>query len=66
VDVVLMFRSSEDIPDFLPDILAVNPQVLWMQKGIKNESAKKEAEAYGIYVVMDKCMMMEHKKIFGD
>ena len=66
VDVVLMFRPSEDISVFLPDILAVNPQVLWMQKGINHEPAKKEAEHHGIYVVMDKCMMMEHKKIFGD
>ena len=66
VDVVLMFRPSEDVPDFLPDILAVNPKVLWMQKGIKNEPAKKEAEHHGIYVVMDKCMMVEHRKTFGD
>ncbi|MBU7024385.1 MAG: CoA-binding protein [Theionarchaea archaeon] len=66
IDIVQMFRPSEEIMDFVPDILAVSPKVLWMQLGIKNEEARKEAEAHGIFVVMDKCMMVEHKRLFGD
>lgn len=64
-DIVLVFRPSEQVPEILSGILHVNPHVLWMQLGIKNEEVKKEAEAHGIYVVMDKCMMQEHKRIFG-
>jgi len=65
-DIVLVFRPSEQVPEVLSGILQVNPHVLWMQLGIKNEEVKKEAETHGIYVVMDKCMMQEHKQIFGD
>ncbi|MGD2251040.1 MAG: CoA-binding protein [Candidatus Methanofastidiosia archaeon] len=65
-DIVEMFRPSTEIMDFMPDILDVSPQVLWMQLGIKNEEAKKIAEANNIHTVMDKCMMQEHKKLFGD
>lgn len=65
VDIVLMFRPSEEVSTFLPDILEVSPRVLWMQLGITNEEAKREAEKHTIYVVMDKCMMREHKRLFG-
>lgn len=66
IDIVQMFRPSEDIVDFVPDILAVSPKVLWMQLGIEDERVRKEAEAHGIFVVMNKCMMIEHKRLFGD
>ncbi|MBU7043652.1 MAG: CoA-binding protein [Theionarchaea archaeon] len=66
VDVVLMFRPSENVPDFLEDILSIHPQVLWMQLGIKNSTVKEKAEQQGIQVIMDKCMMQEHERLFGD
>ena len=66
VDIVLMFRPSEEVAAYIPAIVQVNPKVLWMQLGIKNEEARQEAEARHIYVIMDKCMMAEHKRIFGD
>ena len=65
VDIVLMFRPSQEIGDFLPDIIKSSPKVLWMQLGIVNHEVKAEAEKHDIYVVMDRCMMVEHKKIFG-
>lgn len=65
VDIVLMFRPSQEIPGFIPDVTGISPKVLWMQLGIKSEEAKREAEVHNIYVVMDKCMMVEHKRIFG-
>lgn len=64
-DIVLMFRPSEEIMNFIPDVIKVSPRVLWMQLGITNEEAKKEAESHNIYVVMNKCMMVEHRRIFG-
>ena len=66
VDIVLMFRPSEKIMEFMPDIIRVSPKVLWMQLGIENEKAKKKAEAHNIFVVMNKCIMVEHKRLFGD
>lgn len=63
VDIVLMFRPSEEINKFMPAILEGSPKVLWMQLGISNQEAKAEAEKHGIYVVMDKCMMQEHKRM---
>jgi predicted CoA-binding protein len=65
-DIVLMFRPSEEISGFVPDVVAMMPTVLWTQLGIRNEEAKKTAEAHSIYVVMNNCMMAEHKRIFGD
>ncbi len=64
-DIVVMFRPSREIITFLPDILAVNPKVLWMQLGISDEEVKRRAEKHGIYVIMDKCMMVEHRRLFG-
>ncbi len=66
VDIVLIFRPSDEIPIFLPDIVKVSPKVLWMQLGIRNEQAGKEAESHGIYVVMDKCIKTEYERMFGD
>lgn len=64
-DIVLMFRPSEEVEKFLPDILEVHPRVVWMQLGISNAQVRREAETQGIYVVEDKCMMVEHRKLFG-
>lgn len=64
-DIVVMFRPSQEIVTFLPDILALNPKVLWMQLGISDEEVKRRAEEHGIYVIMDKCMMVEHRRLFG-
>jgi hypothetical protein len=66
VDIVLMFRPSEKVADSLEDILAVHPRVLWMQQGIYDDDVKRSAETHGIYVVMDRCMMREHKRLYGD
>jgi len=65
VDIVLMFRPSEKVSDSLDDILAVHPRVLWMQQGICNDDVKRSAETHGIYVVMDRCMMVEHRRLYG-
>lgn len=66
IDIVQMFRPSEEITNFMADILAVSPTVLWMQLGIESEEARKEAEAHGIFVVMNRCMMVEHRTLVGD
>jgi hypothetical protein len=62
IDIVDVFRTSQDIPKHLDDILAKKPTAVWFQSGIRNdEAARKLAEA-GIKVVQDRCMMVEHRR----
>lgn len=61
IDLVDIFRRSEDVPPVVDDAIAAGAKVVWMQLGIVNqESAKKAADA-GLDVVMDKCTMVEHR-----
>ncbi len=56
IDIVDIFRHSEDIPAIIPDVLAVNPKVLWLQQGIINDIAVKPVSDSGIKVYQDKCI----------
>ena len=64
LDIVNIFRPSEECLEVVKEAVTIKPKVIWMQTGIINEEAKKLAEKNGIKVVMDKCMMAEHKKFF--
>lgn len=60
IDIVDVFRRSEDVPPIADDAIAVGAKCLWMQEGIVNRQAAKKAEQAGLEVVMDRCIMMEH------
>jgi len=65
LDVVDIFRRSEDIPPIVDEVVEMHrrfgrPASIWMQLGIVNEAAAKRATAEGLDVVMDRCMMVEH------
>lgn len=60
IDIVDVFRKSEDIPQIIPDVLAVNPKVVWLQLGIRNDEAIKPCVAKGIIAIQDKCIKIEH------
>jgi predicted CoA-binding protein len=63
VDMVNIFRRSQDVPPHLDDILAKKPKSVWMQLGIQNDDvAKKLAEA-GIKVVQNRCLMVDHRQL---
>ena len=67
IDIVDVFRKSEDIPAVVDDALKKDGiKVLWMQLGIYNEDAEMKAKQNGIAVVYNRCMMEEHKRLFGD
>ena len=65
VDVVDIFRRSEDVPPVVND--AINKEgikVIWMQSGIYNEEAERKAKEKGMDVVFNRCMMVEHNRLF--
>ena len=68
VEVVDVFRRSEDVPPIVDQTIQLKerngkPYVVWMQLGIVNEEAAKRAKNASLTVVMDKCMMKEHKRL---
>ena len=64
-DVVNVFRLPKAIPGIVDEMIALGLKNLWVQKGIRNDEAAKTAEADGIAVVMDRCIMVEHRRLFG-
>ena len=65
VDVVDVFRKTEDVPPIAEDAIAIGAKVLWQQIGVKNEAAAASARAAGLETVMDRCMKIEHGRLFG-
>jgi predicted CoA-binding protein len=63
VDVVLIFRRSEAVPPIVEQAIRIQAKTVWMQQGIVNEAAAAQAQAAGLEVVMDHCMMVEHRKL---
>jgi uncharacterized protein len=68
IDVVNVFRKSENIPAVINDVLKKKDgiKVFWMQLGIHNEDAERKAKENGIDVVYNRCMMEEHKRLFDE
>ncbi len=64
VDIVCVFRPSEEVPSVLEDTLRRNDvKVFWMQQGISHGTAAKEARSHGLTVVQDACMGQEHRAL---
>ena len=63
VDMVNVFRRSQDVPPHVDDILAKKPKSVWLQLGIQtDEAARRFAEA-GIKVVQNRCLMVDHRNL---
>lgn len=63
IDVVDVFRRSQDINGHVEDILAKKPTAVWFQSGIRNDAAAEMLAKAGIKVVQDRCLMVEHRII---
>jgi uncharacterized protein len=63
VDLVDVFRRSEDINRHVEDILAKKPKAVWFQSGIRNDQVAEELAKAGIKVVQDRCLMVEHRRV---
>ena len=65
IDIVDCFRRSEEIPAIADEAIAIGAKVLWMQLGVTSEEARRKAEAAGLEVVQDRCLKIEHGRLFG-
>ncbi len=59
------FRRSEEIPALAEDAIAIGAKVLWMQLGVQHAEARSRAEAAGLEVVENRCVKIEHARLFG-
>ena len=65
VDIVDVFRKTADVMPIAEDAIAIGARVLWQQLGVKNEAAAAKARAAGLETVMDRCVKIEHGRLFG-
>ena len=65
IDVVQVFRRPEDVPPVVEQAIRIGAKIVWMQKGIVNEDAAQKAEAAGLKVVMNRCMMETHQRLLS-
>ncbi len=65
VDLVDVFRKSTEVMPIAEDAIAIGARVLWQQLGVKNVEAAARARAAGLEAVMDRCVKIEHGRLFG-
>jgi len=65
IDIVDIFRRSEGVPEIVDEALRKGARCIWMQEGVMNHEAGKKAEAAGIPVVMDRCILKEIARLLG-
>src|SRR3954468_12119305 len=65
VDMVDVFRKTADVMPIAEDAIAIGAKVLWQQLGVQNEAAAAMARAAGLETVMDRCVKIEHGRLFG-
>ena len=62
VDLVLLFQRSEKIPPFVEQAIEIGARAIWMQLGIYHDEAATAARSAGLEVVMNSCMLVEHRR----
>lgn len=65
IDMVDCFRKSEDIPPIAAEAIAIGAKCLWLQLGVVHEGAAAQARAAGLEVVANRCVKIEHARLFG-
>lgn len=63
IDIVDVFRRSEYVPEIVESAIRVGAGAIWMQEGVVHEQAAKRASEAGLTVVMDRCILKEHRKL---
>lgn len=65
IDIVLIFRRSEAVPEIVAQAIQIGAKVVWMQEGIINDAAANVAREAGLEVVMDTCIRATHRRLMG-
>jgi predicted CoA-binding protein len=65
VDIVDIFRRSECVPEIVDAAIRIGAKGIWMQEGVVHDEAAGKARAAGLEVVMDRCILKEHRKMIG-
>jgi uncharacterized protein len=63
VDIVDVFRHSDEVEAIVDEAIKMGAKVVWMQEGVVNEEAAVKARHAGLEVIMDMCMMKEHRRM---
>ena len=63
IDIVDIFRRSEFVPEIVEQAIRVGAGAVWMQEGVIHEEAAARAQAAGLAVVMDRCILKEHQRL---
>jgi predicted CoA-binding protein len=64
IDIVNIFRRSEFVGEIVDQAIQLKVPAVWMQESVIDEAAAKRARAAGIFVVMDECILKEHRARF--
>jgi hypothetical protein len=64
IDIVDIFRPSEQVLAVVQDAIKLKPKVIWLQEGIHNSEAEELARNNGIMVIFNRCMLAEHQRLF--
>ena len=64
IDIVDIFRRSEFVPEVVDEAIRLKVAAIWMQEGVEHEAAAEKARKAGIVVVMDRCILKEHRARF--
>lgn len=62
IDIVDVFRRPDAVPEIVDEVLALGIPALWLQETVVHEEAARKARAAGVLVVMDKCILKEHRR----
>jgi predicted CoA-binding protein len=63
IDIVDIFRRSEFVPEIVEAAIRMGARAIWMQEGVAHEEAAAKARAAGLQVVMDRCILKEHRRL---
>ena len=64
IDIVDVFRRSEFVPEIVDEAIRLKVPAIWLQEGVIHEEAAEKARKAGIFVVMDRCILKEHRARF--